>query len=87
MVAMNLLARSAFSHLSRREARGGWVAGTLVVFAEDPLHENAKLCANVVPNRPVDCDICPHSCDEFAGDGAQGVVAQYLDRAIGSDAA
>ena len=51
----------------------------IAVFAKDPFYEHTQLCSNIVANRPINCDVCSNGGDEFAGYGAQDIIAHYFD--------
>ncbi len=58
------------------------LVGRVAVSAEDAADEAAEICADVFAERPVDGDVVADGVDEFAGDVAQGFVAEDLDGAV-----
>jgi len=50
--------------------------------AQDALDEHAELRAHVLSQRPVDRNMVSYRRNQLAGDRPQGLVAQYLDRAV-----
>ena len=53
------------------------------MFAEDAPDQDAELRPHVLPQRPVDRDVAPDGFDQFAGDAAKGIVAEYLNERWG----
>ena len=52
------------------------------MLAQDTLDQTAQVGADVLAQGPVDGDVAAHGVDQFAGDVAQGLVAEDLDRAV-----
>lgn len=52
------------------------------MFAQDAFDEHAQLSADVFAQRPVNGDVLPHRLNQFAGDGAERLVAQHFHCAV-----
>ena len=52
------------------------------MFAQNALDQHAQLRTHVLAQRPVDGDVAADGLDQFARNGAQRLVAEYLHRAI-----
>ena len=52
------------------------------MLAQDALHDDPKLGADVLPNRPVDRHVLPDGLDQPPRDLDQGRHAEHLDRAV-----
>ena len=54
----------------------------IAVFPEDTTDQPTKVRPHVLTQRPVDCDVVTYGLDQLAGDVAQSLIAEHLDRAV-----